>query len=59
MDKLLLKLWLDTKVDHLTFIRDTGLARDPKSVQDQIELLNELNDLFKLDDAPLKDLQFH
>lgn len=59
MDKLILKLWLDTKVEHLEFIRDAGITRDLKSVEDQIKLLNELNYLFKLDDAPIKDLQFH
>jgi len=52
MNALSLKLWIETKINHLEFLRDTGIGpATPQSAHDQIKLLKEL-----LDDFNLKEL---
>jgi hypothetical protein len=56
----LLKIWVESKVSHLQFLRDTGIGPvTPQSAQDQIKLLRELDDLFNLKDIKIKQNTTH
>ena len=60
IELVLLKIWVDSKTSHLEFIRDTGIGTiTPQSAQDQIKLLRELNDLFKLKEINIKQTETH
>lgn len=56
----LLKIWIDSKITHLEFVRDSGLGSlTPQAAQAQIKLLKELQDLFNLKDVNVKQLKYH
>lgn len=49
MNPLTLKLWVEAKISHLEFLRDTGIGpATPQSAHDQIKLLKELVEDFNL-----------
>lgn len=55
-----LKIWVDSKIAHLEFVRDSGLGTlTPQAAQAQIKLLKELQDLFNLKDVDIKQLKYH
>lgn len=56
----LLKIWVDSKISHLEFVRDSGLGSlTPQAAQAQIKLLKELQDLFNLKDVNVKQIKYH
>ena len=60
IELVLLKIWVDSKTSNIEFIRDTGIGTiTPQSAQDQIKLLRELNDLFKLKEINIKQTETH
>ena len=49
MNPLTLKIWVEAKISHLEFLRDTGIGpATPQSAHDQIKLLKELVEDFNL-----------
>jgi hypothetical protein len=59
MNPLMLKLWVEAKISHLEFLRDTGIGpATPHSAHDQIKLLKELAEDFNLKEVN-EDIYFH
>jgi len=59
MNAQLLKIWIDAKISHLEFIRDTGVGPStPQSAHEQIKLLKEIVEDFNLTEVT-EELFYH
>lgn len=56
MNKMVLKLWLETKMDSLNFKKEFS-KESKKDIDAQILILKELYDDFNLDECGLEYLQ--
>jgi len=51
INSIILKIWVDSKKEHLTFCKQNGICYTKESIDDQLALVDQLNKLFRLDEV--------
>jgi hypothetical protein len=51
INTIVLKIWVDSKKEHLTFCKQNGICYTKESCEDQLHLVDQLSKLFHLEDV--------
>ena len=51
INTIVLKIWVDSKKEHLTFCKQNGICYTKESCEDQLALIDQLNKLFHLEEV--------
>ena len=51
INSIILKIWVDSKKEHLNFCKQNGICYTKESIDDQLALVDQLNKLFRLDEV--------
>jgi hypothetical protein len=51
INAIVLKIWVDSKKEHLTFCKQNGICYTKESCDDQLALIDQLNKLFHLEEV--------
>lgn len=51
INTIVLKIWADSKKEHLTFCKENGICYTKESCEDQLYLIDQLNKLFHLEEV--------
>jgi hypothetical protein len=51
INTIVLKIWVDSKKEHLTFCKENGICYTKESIDDQLHLIDQLNRLFHLEEV--------
>lgn len=51
INSIILKIWVDSKKDHLKFCKENQICYTKESCDDQLELIDQLDKLFHLEEV--------
>ena len=51
INAIVLKIWVDSKKEHLNFCKQNGICYTKESIDDQLALVDQLSKLFHLDEV--------
>jgi hypothetical protein len=51
INSIILKIWVDSKKEHLNFCKQNGICYTKESCEDQLSLIDQLDKLFRLDEV--------
>jgi hypothetical protein len=51
INTIVLKIWVDSKKEHLTFCKQNGICYTKESCEDQLYLVDQLSKLFRLEEV--------
>jgi hypothetical protein len=51
INSIILKIWVDSKKEHLNFCKQNGICYTKESCEDQLYLVDQLSKLFRLEEV--------